>query len=61
MFRRARMFLRDRSGATAIEYGIIAAILGIGVAAGAGGLGQVALSMYTFIVDNYSAATSATP
>lgn len=31
-------FLKDESGATAIEYGLIAAILGVGIVAGLGPL-----------------------
>lgn len=32
-------FLRDESGATAIEYGLIAALISVGIIAGAGSLG----------------------
>jgi pilus assembly protein Flp/PilA len=31
-------FLRDESGATAIEYGLIAAIVGVGIVVGLGAL-----------------------
>ncbi len=31
-------FLKDESGATAIEYGLIAAIVGVGIIAALGGL-----------------------
>jgi pilus assembly protein Flp/PilA len=33
-------FVRDESGATAIEYGLIAALISIGIVAAARGLGQ---------------------
>lgn len=32
-------FLKDESGATAIEYGLIAALISVGIIAGAGTLG----------------------
>jgi len=32
-------FLKDESGATAIEYGLIAALISVGIIAGAGSLG----------------------
>lgn len=32
-------FIKDESGATAIEYGLIAALIGIALVAGAGALG----------------------
>jgi pilus assembly protein Flp/PilA len=34
----ATRFLKDESGATAIEYGLIAAIVGIGIVVGLGAL-----------------------
>jgi pilus assembly protein Flp/PilA len=33
-----KQFVRDESGATAIEYGLIAAIVGIGIVVGLGAL-----------------------
>ena len=35
-----KRFLKDESGATAIEYGLIAAIIGVGIIAGLGALKQ---------------------
>ena len=35
-----KRFVKDESGATAIEYGLIAALIGVGLVAGARGLGQ---------------------
>ncbi len=33
-------FLKDESGATAIEYGLIAALISVGIITGAGALGS---------------------
>ncbi|RWE38603.1 MAG: Flp family type IVb pilin [Mesorhizobium sp.] len=35
-----RQFIRDESGATAIEYGLIAALIALAIVAGAGALGN---------------------
>ncbi len=37
---RLHMFLRDESGATAIEYGLIAALIALAIMVGAGALGN---------------------
>ena len=39
MFGWARNFLRDESGATAIEYGLIAALIAVAIIAGATSVG----------------------
>jgi len=39
MFDLARTFLRDESGATAIEYGLIAALIAVAIIAGATSVG----------------------
>jgi pilus assembly protein Flp/PilA len=39
MFDWARNFLRDESGATAIEYGLIAALIAVAIIAGATAVG----------------------
>jgi pilus assembly protein Flp/PilA len=39
MFSWARIFLRDESGATAIEYGLIAALIAVAIIAGATSVG----------------------
>jgi pilus assembly protein Flp/PilA len=36
----AKRFLKNESGATAVEYGLIAALIGVVIIAGAGFLGQ---------------------
>ena len=33
-------FIKDESGATAIEYGLLAALVGVGIVGGAGALGK---------------------
>jgi pilus assembly protein Flp/PilA len=42
-------FLNDESGATAIEYGLIAAIMGIGVAGGVSSYGANVTKLYNDI------------
>ncbi|HEY7607853.1 MAG TPA: Flp family type IVb pilin [Alphaproteobacteria bacterium] len=39
-------FMRDESGATAIEYGLIASLMGIGLIAALQELGQVIIGIY---------------
>ena len=43
-------FLKDESGATAIEYGLIAALIAVGIIAAARGLGsQIGLTFNTVV------------
>ena len=42
-------FVRDESGATAIEYGLIAALLALGIVVGAGALGNAINAEFTTI------------
>ena len=54
MFGRVRMqkvftFAKDESGATAIEYGLIAALVGVGIIVGAGVLGTNLNSLFNNI------------
>lgn len=51
-------FLRDERGATAIEYGLIAAIVSVGVVGFVQPLSEMVVAMYTLAVD---AVTSASP
>jgi len=39
MFHRSQRFIRNESGATAIEYGLLAALIGVAIIAGASSLG----------------------
>ncbi len=41
-----RNFLKDRTGATAIEYGLIAALVSISIIAGAGAIGNNLQSIF---------------
>jgi len=52
--RTIRRFLASDDGATAVEYGIIAAILGLGVVTGMNGVGAVVKNMFADIVERYS-------
>ncbi|PZV37599.1 Flp family type IVb pilin [Mesorhizobium kowhaii] len=42
-------FLRDESGATAIEYGLIAALIALGIVVGAGSLGNALNAQFTSV------------
>ena len=44
-------FVRDESGATAVEYGLIAALIGVVIIAGAGALGSALNSKFQTIGD----------
>jgi pilus assembly protein Flp/PilA len=52
-------FVRDDSGATAVEYGLIAALIGVVIIAGAGYLGTQLNSKFQAIGDTVSNAGSA--
>jgi pilus assembly protein Flp/PilA len=49
-------FLKDQSGATAIEYGLLAALIGVGIIVAARLLGQTISSTFNKVSDNLSAA-----
>jgi len=42
-------FIKDESGATAIEYGLIAALIALAIVAGAGSLGNKLSDQFNFI------------
>jgi pilus assembly protein Flp/PilA len=44
--RQLRLFLKSRSGATAVEYGLIAALLGIAIIGGATMVGRAVNGMF---------------
>ena len=50
--------LRDRSGATAIEYTLIASIISIGVVVGAGVLGTSVKDLYTSFTEDVAEAAN---
>lgn len=56
-----RRLSRDEQGATAIEYGLIVALIALGMIGGLSALGGGAGGMWTGIGDNVAAATGATP
>ena len=51
-------FLKNESGATAVEYGLIAALIGVVIIAGAGALGSALNAKFTAIGSTVSAAGS---
>jgi pilus assembly protein Flp/PilA len=54
-------FLRDESGVTAIEYGLIAALVGVAIIIGAGLLGTALNSTFATIANTIGGVGSATP
>ena len=54
-------FLRDRSGATVIEYGLIAALLGAAIVAGATSLGGATNDSFERVSDGVWEATGPAP
>ena len=50
-------FIRDESGATAIEYGLIAALIAVGIIAAATTLGSSLSSLFTRISTKLDAST----
>ena len=49
-------FASDESGATAIEYGLIAALIGVLIITAAMTLGDAVLAMFDYVRDNAGAA-----
>ncbi len=45
-------FVRDQSGATAIEYGLIAAIVGVGIIVGLGAVRDALNGLFNNVGDN---------
>lgn len=54
-------FLKDESGATAIEYGLIAALISVAIIAGATTLGNSLSDTFNNISDQMDAAKTAHP
>lgn len=50
-------FVRDESGATAIEYGLIAALIAVGIIAAASALGTSLSGIFTRISGHLNTAT----
>ena len=49
-------FVKDESGATAIEYGLIAALIALAIVAGATTLGSALDNQFSFLADELEAA-----
>ena len=54
MSRTLKSLLRDESGATAIEYGLIAALIALAIMVGAGQLGNALDNKFTEIANELS-------
>lgn len=52
-------FLKDESGATAIEYGLLAALIGLAVAGGASLIGGNLTAVFSTIADKLSVTAPA--
>ncbi len=51
-----RAFLRDESGATAIEYGLIAALVSIAAIAALGSMGNSLIAIFSYVASTMSGA-----
>ena len=51
-----RQFIRDEEGVTAIEYGLLASLVALGIIVGATALGVKLDAMFTFIAGKLKAA-----
>ena len=52
-------FVKDESGATAIEYGLIAALIALAIITGAGALGNALNAKFTGVATTLNAAPGA--
>ena len=55
--RQLRLFLGDQSGATAVEYGLIAALIGVVVITGATAAGQAIAGKFNWVSQQWYMAT----
>ena len=51
-----RKLLKDKKGATAIEYGLIAAIMAVALISGVGAFGKALNNQFVFIADTIDSA-----
>jgi pilus assembly protein Flp/PilA len=58
MIKLIRRFIRDESGATAVEYGLIAALVSVAAGSVVAILGRNVQLIYQFVLDNVIAASS---
>jgi len=56
-----RNFIRNNKAATAIEYGLIAALIAVAAIAAMKGLGQQLTSTFTNVTDNMKGGGTTTP
>jgi pilus assembly protein Flp/PilA len=61
MFKRIRQFKRDESGVTAIEYGLIAAMVGVAIIGGVTLLGDSLNTMFTDVSTTLDTAVAPAP
>jgi pilus assembly protein Flp/PilA len=59
MFATLKNFVRDESGATAIEYGLIAALVSVAAVGALGALGDSLSGMFDYVADTLNSAVSA--
>ena len=53
-----RRFIRDERGATAVEYGLLAALVSLAAGSVVAILGDIVQMVYQFLVDNVVAASA---
>jgi len=53
-----RRFIRDERGATAVEYGLLAALVSVAAGSMVAYLGDIVQLLYQFLVDNVVTAAS---
>ena len=58
MFKSIKSFLRDESGATAIEYGLIAALVSVAAIGALGAMGNSLADMFGFVSNELSDAVN---
>ena len=58
MFTVLRNFIRDESGATAVEYGLLVALIGVAVGGVISNLGNIARAIYNYVLTNVTAVAS---
>ena len=58
MIRLIRGFIRDDSGATAVEYGLLAALVSVAAGSVVAILGDVVQLVYEFVLDNVTTVSS---
>jgi len=61
LMKRVKQFLQDEEGVTAIEYGLIAALIALVIIVGAGALGTNLNAIFQAIADVIGAHTPAAP